>query len=373
LIGDPDQAPANTQISRQTDITSATVWNIPASGKSGGFMLFAVFWCAITGGVSAGFIFAGKSGNGFPNAWLEFPFFGVFWAVGLGMFYAACRAKYATHRLSVNRTSITLCRELFGRTKEKSLPTDSVQSVAQVEFYQRNYQPVRGIEIKGNRGKLRFGSTLTGEEKAWLVADLKRVVLGVPSRAAAPVRTEGPSRTRQSHFSIPLPRPGGSALAAGILLTAMGVGFILVGVFVIGAAPGGPGGGGPGFVKTVESFFRFVDGGFRLIWTLISTGMAGIGVSVLIGYIRSRGQEICLQGNDVEVALRTTRSGRVVTERVFPRDSVTGIRASSSGTRNDKTMKRIELLAGGKAQQLVRWLDGEHADAFVAEVRRALF
>lgn len=56
----------------------------------------------------------------------------------------------------------------------------AVRTILTVEtkvFYTINYNPVRGIEIKGTQGKFRFGSGLHDSEKAWLVADLKESIL----------------------------------------------------------------------------------------------------------------------------------------------------------------------------------------------------
>ena len=378
LIGDADRVPAGTKISRQVDGAGATVWNIPASGRSGGLMLFAVVWSTITGLVSLafllGFLFGKPEAGSNAHLWFLIPFMGIFWVIGLGMFYVGCRNKFATHRLSVNRTSVVLRRELFGRGKEMTLPIESVQAIAQVEFYQQNYRPVRGIEIKGSGAKLRFGSILTEEEKAWLVADLKREVFGAAAPAVAPVRGGGHSRTRQSYFSIPLPKTGGSALAPGILLTTMGIGFVLIGIFVIGGQiHSSTNHEGASLIRTVESVFHLLDNGFRVIWTLISSVMTIVGVSLLIGSFRSRDQQIFIEASEAEVAFRTKRAGMVVEERTFPRSSVIDIRALVSGASNGKTMKRVELLAAGKAQPLSRWMEGEQADAFVTEVRGALF
>ena len=103
---------------------------------------------------------------------------------------------------------------MFGTIKEKSLVTSQVTSVAQIEFYQQNYQPVYGVEIRGRDGKFRFGTTLEEAEKAWLVADIKRAVLATDP-SAAPVAAIAPeviAAQRQSSFSFPLPASPKGAL-----------------------------------------------------------------------------------------------------------------------------------------------------------------
>jgi hypothetical protein len=48
--------------------------------------------------------------------------------------------------------------------------------VQKKEFYQKNYRPVYGIEIKASNGKIRFGSALTEEEKSWLCWEIREFI-----------------------------------------------------------------------------------------------------------------------------------------------------------------------------------------------------
>lgn len=364
--------PATTKITRKSEPAGAIVWEIPASGKSGGFLVFAIIWCGFTAILSSVFLFGNgtvRSTGGMPVEWFVVLFFGIFWVVGLGMLYVACLNKYAKHRLSAGRDNVTLHRELFGRSKAKSLPADSITSIAEVVFYHKNYQPVNGIEIRGDRGKLRFGSVLTDEEKSWLVADLRRVIL----RESAPeIRPEHTTGMRQACFSFALPKSGSSLLPHAIMLLLMGVGFIFVGIYLIEPTTGIPAKSSPTFVKAFDFIFNFMSQGFRVIWTLMSATMAAAGLALLVWLKRTCNQETRVEGTDSEVAIRTTRRGLVLKERVFPRASVANIRCSASGSSNGKPMKRVELIVASKSEVISRWVDGEKADAFVEEVRRAL-
>lgn len=374
-VGNPDQPPANTKIARLSDPSGSVVWNIPASGKSGGLFIFGILWCSITAMVSGTFLFGNgefESNDVVPVQLLPILpilFFGIFWAVGLGMLYAGCRNKYAKHRLTADRDTVTLRRELFGKAKDKSLPTESIASIAKVEFYQRNYQPVHGIEIKGSRGKLRFGSVLTEDEKAWLVADLRRVTLGAPAPQERPAQSTG---ARQSYFSFPLPKTCNNLWPLAILLTLMGVGFIGAGIFLIDQDTGLAEKDAPGFVRAFDFFFKTMSQSFRLIWTLMSGVMAAGGLSLLVWLYKTRDQETRIEGTDSEIAIRTSRHGLVLKERAFPRPSVADIRSSVSGSSNGKTMKRVELIVANKAEPVARWIDGEKADELVDQVRRVL-
>ena len=373
LIGKADEPPASTKIIREDDSAGTVSWTIPASAKSGGLMFFAAFWCGITGVLTLGAVFARWEGGGPPPAFPLVLFFALFWTVGIGMAYAACRSKYARHRLAANRDTVTLRRMLFGRTTERSLPTPSVQNIEAVEFYQSNYQPVHGIEIRGSQGKLRFGSMLTEQEKAWLVADLKRVVLGsAPETELAAAGRSAPAGRRAEFISVLLPLAPKRWLGPGLTLLVIGIAFILVGIFAIDpqiaerARPSSEG-------NAIDLVFGFVFGGFRVMWIGSASLFAVAGVVMLIRYSRTRNQQTRLEGTREEIVLRTTNAGRIFERREFPKGDVLDVRASVVGSSNGKPMKRIELLIGGKAHLLGRWFDGEKADAFVAEARRALF
>lgn len=302
-------------------------------------------------------------------------FLSVFWAVGLGLLYAAFRNKYARHRISANRENVILRRVLFGKSKDIPLPTGDIRSVAEVEFYQQNYQPVHGIEIRGSRGKLRFGSMLTDAEKAWLTADMRGVILGAPvdPSTTPDSRRVPPVGARQGYFSIPLPQAGSQLLPVGIMLLLMGSAFVCIGIFFLGDSSGPAERPGTGDAGIFDFIFTFFHQGFRILWTAMSGVMAASGLAVLIWRARTANRETRIEGTDSEIAIRTSRHGLVLQERVFPRAAVADIRSSVSGSSNSKTMKRVELIVGNKAEHVSRWMDGEKADALVNEVRLALF
>lgn len=378
-----DRPPADTAIRRETRDDGAIRWLIPPSGKSGGFLLFAVFWCAITAVVSGGFLIAilfGKPVEGADSvpAWMVAPFlllfFGIFWAIGIGMFYVAARNKWARTGVMVSRDEVVLVRTLFGRKKEQRVPRASVESVGSEEFYRSNETPVYGITIKAGAKKLKFGSMLRDDEKGWLAADLKRVLCGEPER---PVRTqqlteEGPPIPADRAFSLLIPDAGRHLLPMAAVLTLMGLGFMAVGLFVI---EGGTsiGRDGSAVARAFDLVFWLMSSGFRVIWTLISAAMTIAGVWMWIRLLRNRNSERRLEGDASVVAIRRKRHGMVLSEETFPRAGVTDLRTSSSGHSNGKPMNRIDLLADGKTRTLAWWVDADAAERFVAEARGSLW
>lgn len=375
LMGDADRPPAATAIRKETTGENAATWHMPAKGKFGFFMVFAVLWLGITVLVSGGFLFAiltgGKIEGNMPT-WALIPFFGIFYAVGFGMLYAGLREKFMSQSLSVGGGNITLKTRMFGREKSKSFPRNDRTSVSQKEFYQQNYKPVYGIEIKADGGKLRFGSTLTEDEKAWLVADIRNVIQKKPDGAAG--EASGVTLTMkvtkpQAAFSIPIPGPGKSAIIASLLFAIIGIAFFCIGLFVIESRSVS---GESGSAQGIGLIFSLMENGFRTIWLLMSGVFAVIGIAMTGHTFMQMGKDRRIEGNASGISIRTYRRGLVFGEVSFPRHQVTDIRASQSGSNNGSPMKRVELIVGERAEKIASWMDGDQADALVADVRNAL-
>lgn len=362
--GRAGEPPAGTAIRVSTDARGGRVWEIPASRRFNFFLFFALFWLAVTALVSGGFLLAFLSGQeiggDFPE-WALIPFFGIFWAVGLGMLYAGLRQMLARHTVTVCGGRITLRREMLGRVSEKSLACAGITACGQREFYQQNYRPVYGIEIRGGEGKIRFGTMLGEEEKEWLAADLAAAVLPVPVPAPgtgaggvtggvlAPMKVGGSAAGEP--FSAVIPGMGAAGWWMGLLFALMGGGFTALAFTVMEG----------------ESWF-----GFRGIWALFSSCFALIGLGTLVKSLLERGKERRIEGNAAEISLRTYRNGLILSDRSFPRREVSDIRASLSGSSGSTPMKRVELIVGGRAVKIASWIDGDEADALVSKVRGAL-
>lgn len=365
----PDEIPADTHIRREGTGTGECVWHIPASGKFGFFLFFGLFWMGVTAPASFVFLFGAPTDGKEAAPWFLYPFFAVFWAVGLGVLYVAVRNKYARHRITVTRDLVTLRREMFGRIREKSLVTAEVNSVAQVVFYEQNYEPVYGVEIRGRGGKLRFGTTLQDAEKAWLVADIKRAVFG--EAQASPIAATSPemiAAQRQSSFSFPLPPAPKGHWIMGVVFVLIGMGAIAMG---LSNGPDFPNSGKDG-VDWFAVVFNALFSLFSLIPIIVGLVFGGIGVAMVSSTWPGREREVRLEGDETQVALRTYQHGRVIKEQSFPRASVSGVRANRTGDVNGKPMKRIDLIVDGKAKRITWWTAGDVADVWAGDVCRAL-
>jgi len=169
----PVAQPPGTRIERKPVSDMELLFYIPASGRWGGMLFFAVFWNAISWTIFPAFLL-GESHSHIP--WVAALFTGLFPLIGVGMAYAALRTRFAVHLLYLGPDRIRLQRQLFGRKKNFDLTTSRVESVQKMEFYQQNYQPVYGVEIKATDGKIRFGSALTEAEKNWLCWEIREFV-----------------------------------------------------------------------------------------------------------------------------------------------------------------------------------------------------
>jgi hypothetical protein len=370
-VGQPDQIPAGTRIRREGGFPGDCVWYIPASGKFGFFLFFGVIWTTITAVVSGGFLTDSFREGSESQPWFLYLFFSVFWAVGIGCLYVAVRNKYARHQVTVTGDLVTLRREMFGRVKDKSLVTRDIEAVEQAVFYQQNYQPVYGVEIRGRSGKLRFGTMLQEAEKAWLVADIKRAVFGearIENPRVAAVSPEVIAAQRQSSFSFPLPPSPKGYWIAGVVLILVGLGVVAMGIF---NGPDIPSLGKDG-IDWIAFTFEALFGLFSLIPIIVGLVFFAVGVQLVSSNWPGRGLERRLEADEIQVALRTYQHGRVIKEQSFPRESVREVRASGSGNSNGTPMKRIDLIVDGKAKRVTRWTAGDVADAWVADVCRAL-
>lgn len=353
----------STKITKES-VLGSQVWNIPASGRSGGFLFFAAFWLAITSVVSGGFLYAflsgkeiEKSGN-FPD-WALIPFFGIFWAVGIGMAYAGLRAKYAKHRVIIQGNTITIQRSLFFKTKEKSLP-DPV-SIEQVVFYSQNYTPVYGIEIKARSGKFRFGSSLRDEEKAWLVADFKHALWpeAAAEEAELQAAADAPLEQGDQAFSIVLPK--GTALKTfGIVLTLVGLGFCsfwYLGIYRH---------------KSFHASSMPFDFMFGVVWPFMSFAIFIAGIVCLVKFFRGGEVERRLEGTADAIFLRKFQRGVMTDEKKHPRESVHDVRSSNSGEMNGRPMFKVQLITATKAEKLAGWIPQDQAERLVGEIKKAM-
>lgn len=367
--GDPDRPPPDTPIRESAPDPATRVWRIPASGTSGGMLFFGSFWTAITALVSGGFLMAtlqGQDTDGDIPEWALIPFFLLFWSVGLGFLYFGFRNKYATQEITLTATELSHRRN-FGRSSQvRSLPRQEIHSISQVVFYTQNYTPVHGIEIRAAHGKIRFGSVLKDEEKAWLTAALHRAVF--PQTTAPP---KPPAPDPLETFSIPIPHQA-SQLHGAVLAIVVGLAFIAIGIFLLGDMNHHQVSEGPGLFRFIDIIFNFMSHAFRFIWLAISSIVTLSAVFIILRTVRDLRTDSRLEGDRTEISIRSFRNGRIVQQQSVPRDAVTAIRHFPAATNQPQGGHRIELLTRDRAIPISTGASTKAAREFMRNASQAL-
>lgn len=162
------------------------VITIPPGGKHArGLGCFGVAWMAIVVPVSCVFLLtddADWDGGNAPPWYFLVPFFGLFWAVGIGMIVAWVRMRFTEIFLSVEREQFAIQKTLFGRKKLKKVPLDENSHAELVESYSQNDQPVYAIQMEGVGKTEKFATSLSYEEKRWLTQKINQF-LGAGDRS----------------------------------------------------------------------------------------------------------------------------------------------------------------------------------------------
>ena len=157
----------------------------PGGKKARGLGCFGFIWMAIVVPVSSVFILtddADWDGGNAPSLFVLIPFFGLFWAVGIGMIIAWVRMRFTKLFLSVEREQFAIQKTLFGRKKLKKIQLDEKSHAKLIESYSENDVPVSAIQMEGIGQPENFATGLSYEEKRWLANTINQF-LGTSGRA----------------------------------------------------------------------------------------------------------------------------------------------------------------------------------------------
>lgn len=269
------------------DSGSSRIWTLPAKGGCNFLLVFGTLWFLF----SSAFLVAMAFGTLVEGSWLAMVLVvGAFILVGVGLIYGGLSQNYAHHVLTVDAVELIHERRMLGRRKRTSLPRDDISSVELVVFYSENYKPIHGIEIKAGSRKIRFGSALTPEEKAWLCEELRNAVSLHHGSASSWVQAATPLRDTSSVLGSPPNnrievehRGQGCVIQVapgkhGKIVMAIGGVFVAMATFMItmGARMWISDADGP------PLFFRLLWNGFCLFWC---GGVALFGVMGVAGMI----------------------------------------------------------------------------------------
>ncbi len=157
------------------------VWHIPPGGKKARSIgCFAFLWTAITAIVSGMFVGVGlaNKGNDGPPLYFIVPFFGLFWAVGLGMIYWWMRMKFTRLFILLEPGRLVVQRNFLGRKWMTATELGPDSRADLVEAYSENDRPVYTVAVYGTDRTEKFGTALTREEKEWFVRVINGFLTG---------------------------------------------------------------------------------------------------------------------------------------------------------------------------------------------------
>ena len=163
------ELPAGSRVEILESSEDQMVIHIPAGGKgTGGLLFFTIVWNGFMCVFTAVFFFAGDG----PPAGDFIPFLlfiSLFWAVGLGIFTWWLRLRFSRFFLLLEPTRFVLQRSMFGRKSVKETALDRESKAELIEAYSQNEKPVYAVTVKGVDQTIKFGITLSMEEKQWFV------------------------------------------------------------------------------------------------------------------------------------------------------------------------------------------------------------
>ncbi len=172
--------PEETKIVVQHGRADEVTLYIP-SRRSKFTVFFALVWNLITFTVTAGFV---ASGGFWEQPLFLVSFFAIFWAVGIGFLVAALFSVSGKTLVHVGGGQVAVKKELFGLGRLRRYPLEPGAVAGLAEAYEQNDRPVYACSVSTGTREVKFGSFLTDDEKAWLVAVINGT-LGVSLSAAA--------------------------------------------------------------------------------------------------------------------------------------------------------------------------------------------
>lgn len=176
----PLPQPSESKIIVQRSGSRQATFYIP-SRRNSVMLVFAAFW---NGFMLVFTVVVVASGGLSDQAILLTAFLAAFWAVGIGFLVAALFSMFGKTLVHVGGGQVAVKKELFGLGHLRRYPLEPGAAAGLAEAYEQNNQPVYTCSISTGTKEVKFGSFLTDDEKAWLVAAINKTV-GVNSSAAA--------------------------------------------------------------------------------------------------------------------------------------------------------------------------------------------
>ncbi len=351
-----------------------SMWQIPAKGGCSFLIGFGIIWTALSSLILAGSIIGEKS-----QKLSLVLFISVFVLIGITILYFGFRMSFTRHTLWLDAETLTHDRHFFRHTRRVTFLRETIRRVELVVFYEQNYKPVHGIEIRSDAGKMRFGSQLNLDEKAWLVQDIR-------SALEMDLEPKTPDVNKHQADATPSPAETGGMMLhedsngciVGIPPSKFGRWLFFAGIFFTGIAGFMLYQGLSMFLHEPEHapiFFRIFSGGFGLFWC------AGVGMGVLFGLgmliigWRQLTTRTEVSANST-LLLITTTTGSRTTEQTYPRSDVSDVRVtpciSSRNNGVQKTTYRIEVFLQDRVWGIGFGQPRERLESVAVALRKAM-
>ncbi len=172
------RVPSATHLQLVEDAPDRLVVHIPGGGpQARGLGCFAVLWngfmvCFTS--VGAGIALGGGQGQA-PPWYVIIPVVSLFWAIGLGMAYFWVRMRFTRHNVLVEPERIVVQKLFFERKSLEETAMGADSTVELVERYKQNDTPVHAVSVSGVDRTIRFGTSLSDQDKRFLVHKIRLV------------------------------------------------------------------------------------------------------------------------------------------------------------------------------------------------------
>lgn len=145
---------------------------IPALGLKGTtffFLFFAAFWNAISWFM---FIMALHDGEVFAVLFML-----IFIVIGAGVFGMFIFYWKGVVSFEMDTLNCHVVWSVFKFRRMKTIACLDITAVTEDVVYSKNYQPVYGVCLKHGKKSLKFGSSMTDEERKWAIGEIKQFLV----------------------------------------------------------------------------------------------------------------------------------------------------------------------------------------------------
>jgi hypothetical protein len=288
-------------------------------------------------------------------------------AFGLVVLGLSAEKQFAIYQIELDVQFLKWQRNLLGWKTGCKVPRHSIRHISLIRLGRPADETKEGVEIRAGKKRFRFGASLSTQERAGLVHEMRHSVFGEPvvreaplSMVALPPRFSFRVTYRMLH-ELPF---ACAAVALGSLFLFVAIRFMRFETLKLESRE-------PLFFRLLEWIFSIIGNVGFIAVTLIALAILGGGVALIVRAIRKNGREISVDGDESVIVVREFRKGHAGAERVFQRCEVTGLRASIHSQTGGILSKRIELLMGDASETIAAPVHSDEADAILAELNEA--